>query len=69
MSGEQNAFVKDRQIIDASLLANKMIDGRQKSGVPGILCKLDMEKAFDKVSWQYLLDMLKQMGFEERWIK
>ncbi|KAG5577043.1 hypothetical protein H5410_057177 [Solanum commersonii] len=44
-----NGFLPKRQIIDASLIANEMLHGRLKSGTPGIMCKLDVEKAFDKV--------------------
>lgn len=69
VSGEQNAFLKNRQITDATLVANELLDERLKSGFPGILCKLDIEKAFDQVNWSYLLAMPKEMGFGDRWIK
>jgi hypothetical protein len=38
----------------------------------GIVLKLDFEKAFDKVNWDFLLNFLKAMGFSEtlcEWIK
>lgn len=31
--------------------------------------KLDIEKAFDKLNWQYLISILRQMGFGDRWIR
>ncbi|RVW88297.1 putative ribonuclease H protein [Vitis vinifera] len=42
---------------------------RLKSNQGGMLCKLDIEKAYDHVSWKFLLAVLKKMGFGERWIK
>ena len=41
----QNAFVEVRQILDASLIENKVIDSRTRRKEKGIVCKLDVEKA------------------------
>ena len=46
----QNAFVKGRQIMDASLLANEVIDTMLKKKERGVLCKLDIEKAYDHIN-------------------
>ena len=67
ISESQNAFVEDRQILDAVLIAN--VAARLKSNQGGMLCKLNIEKAYDHVSWKFLLVVLKKMGFEERWLK
>lgn len=63
IDSQQMAFIKERQIMDAILIANEAINSRQKQKKPGILCKLDIEKAFDHVNWNFLLNMLQQMGF------
>jgi hypothetical protein len=34
-----------------------------------VLCKLELEKDFGHVNWEFLLYMLKRCGFEERWCK
>ena len=51
------------------MIANEAMDSRLKDNVGGVLCKLDIEKAYDNVSWSFLLAILKKMGFGERWIK
>ena len=34
----------------------------------GILCKLDIEKAYDQINWTFVLKVLKRMGFGEKWV-
>nr|CAE02201.2 OSJNBa0095H06.7 [Oryza sativa Japonica Group] len=35
--------------------------------VPRLLLKVDIAKAFDMVSWPFLLEVLAQLGFSQRW--
>lgn len=66
---QQMAFIKGREIMDADLIANECVDSRVKSKIPRILGKLDIETAYDHINWNYLLKILKNMGFGRKWIK
>ena len=62
----QNAFVRVRQILDASLIANEVIYSMIKNKEKGILCKLDIEKAYDHINWNFLLRVLQNMGLGDK---
>ena len=67
VSRAQNAFVEGRQILDAVLIANEAIDSMLKRNENGLLCKLDMEKAYDHISWNFPFIVMRKLGFWEKW--
>ncbi|CAN4089739.1 unnamed protein product [Withania somnifera] len=54
--------------MDAILVAAECVDVRNNSTVPGILCKLDIEKAYDHPNREYMCRTLRRMGFGNTWI-
>ena len=58
VSPTQNAFVEGRQILDVVLIANEAIDSLIKGNESGVLCKLDIKKAYDHISWNFLLTVM-----------
>ncbi|KAE8721346.1 hypothetical protein F3Y22_tig00016212pilonHSYRG00068 [Hibiscus syriacus] len=51
------------------LIANKVIDLMQKSGRSDVVFKVDFRKAYDSVDLGFLVRVLKEMRFGERWCK
>lgn len=49
ISAAKGAFVHGRQILDGVLIANECIHSRFKTRRPSLICKLDFEKAYDRV--------------------
>ena len=64
----KNAFVEGRQILDAPLIANEVIDSILRRKKKGVLYKRDIEKAYDQINWNFSVMVLKKMGFREKWI-
>lgn len=60
VSSSQNAFEQGTQILDVMLIANEALD-LLKSNDRGLLCKLDIEKVYDHVNWEYMLLVLKKI--------
>ncbi|KAF7841484.1 reverse transcriptase [Senna tora] len=65
-----NAFVKDRSIHDNLILANEVlhyIKGCRKTKKSWAALKVDLHKAYDKISSDFLRDVLKYMNFPPMW--
>lgn len=65
----QSAFLGGRNILDGILIANEIFDGWRKSNKKGLVLKLDFEKAYDSVNWEFLFNMLSNFGVGDRWVK
>lgn len=51
----QSVFVRRKQILDGILIANECVDGRKKEKTSGLVYKIDFEKAYDRVDWDFFV--------------
>lgn len=67
----QNGFVPSRAISDNIMISHETLEfiRKKRSGKKLFFAlKLDMDKAYDRVSWDFLLNMVRVMGFSQRWV-
>ncbi|TXG59223.1 hypothetical protein EZV62_013796 [Acer yangbiense] len=64
VSHEQGAFIPGHSIFENITLAQEMAHSLHKKVTGGnVMVKLDMAKAYDRVNWSFLLEVLKAFGF------
>jgi hypothetical protein len=63
VSQNQSDFIKDRSILDNFMLVQQTTIMLHQKNCARILLKLDITKAFDSVSWPFLLEVMKHLGF------
>ncbi|GJZ74651.1 RNA-directed DNA polymerase, eukaryota, reverse transcriptase zinc-binding domain protein, partial [Tanacetum coccineum] len=69
ISQEQSAFIKNRQILDGPLMVNEVIQWCKRKKTKLLVFKIDFEKAFDSISWDFLFQVMHFMSFSENWMK
>lgn len=65
ISETQSGFMKGRQITESILIANEVEHALKVGKVQGIILKLDFEKAFDSVDWDFPLNAMIDFDFEQ----
>jgi len=68
IASDQTAFIKDRYILESVVAVHEIIHEVHRNKETGVMLKLDYEKAYDRVNWGFLQEMLRSRGFRERWI-
>ena len=65
---DQYAYVKGRTIFDAVRTIDDMMEFTRLKQLPGLLVAFNFEKAFDSLSWDFLLRCLKSFNFGQSFI-
>nr|GEY36354.1 RNA-directed DNA polymerase, eukaryota, reverse transcriptase zinc-binding domain protein [Tanacetum cinerariifolium] len=69
VSDTQSAFLKERQILDGPFILNEVIQWCKKKKKQSMIFKVDFEKAYDSVRWDFVDAILKKFGFGDKWCK
>ena len=68
ISRNQSAFIRGRNILEGPLALQEIIHSLKRTRQPAILLKLDFEKAYDRVNWEFLRQVLLGRGFSSVWV-
>lgn len=68
ISTSQSAFIKRRCIQENFMYVRGLARHYHQTKTPACLIKLDITKAFDSVSWEYLIELLGVRGFPTKWL-
>ncbi|KAI3771839.1 hypothetical protein L6452_03008 [Arctium lappa] len=65
----QTTFIKGRLVLDGVLIANEVVEYTRKAKKKALVFKVDFDKAYDSVEWEFLLHAMSEMGFGTKWCK
>ena len=68
ISSNQSAFLKGRNLVDGVMVINELVDYAKKSKEEVLILKVDFEKAYDSVDWNFLVYMMTRVGLSPKWI-
>ena len=63
IANNQTTFIKGRFILESVVAAQELIHAAHSRGESALVLKLDYEKAYDRVDWDFLDEMLQSRGF------
>jgi hypothetical protein len=64
----QNTFIRGRYITDGVMLLQEILRESKVKKKQGVVLKIDFEKAYDKVNWNFPFDCCRHKGFSDKWL-
>jgi len=64
----QSAFMKKRNIMSGVMALHEVLHETKRRKETGVVLKLDFEKAYDKVCWDFLFSNLEMRGVQQQMV-
>jgi hypothetical protein len=65
----QTTFMPGRHILEGVLILHETIHELHRKKMDGVLLKINFEKAYDKVRWPFLQQVMRTEGFHPKWCR
>ena len=62
VSQEQNGYVERRKILNNIIQAQEVVHSLKSNKKAGMAIQLDLAKSYDKLSWSYIREVIKNMA-------
>ncbi|GJY59947.1 RNA-directed DNA polymerase, eukaryota, reverse transcriptase zinc-binding domain protein [Tanacetum coccineum] len=69
LNKKKKSTLHSRQILDGLFILNELFQWCKSKKKHSFIFKVDFEKAYDSVRWDYLDDILKKFDFGDRWCR
>lgn len=69
ISPTQTTFMRGQNILEGVVVLHETIHELHRKNLSGVIFKIDFEKTYDKVKWNFLLQTLRLRGFSPKWIE
>jgi hypothetical protein len=63
----QSTFLPGRNIMEGVVVLHETIHEMHRKRHNGVIIKIDFEKAYDKVEWPFVKQVLEMKGFSSKW--
>lgn len=68
MGRNQIGFIKGKNILEGVVVLHEVIHELHCSKQRGLILKIDFEKAYDRVNWLFMEQVLVGRGFRTKWV-
>ena len=68
ISETQTVFIPGGFILEEVIILHKVLHDLRVKKQKGVILKLDFEKAYVKVNWDFLVQVLERKNFSDKWI-
>jgi hypothetical protein len=62
----QTAFIPSRNILEGVVMLHETMHGLKRKKKKWVILKLNFEKAYDKVQWDFLVEVLERKKFPNK---
>jgi hypothetical protein len=62
----QTAFIKERYIVDGAVTLHEIVHELKRKKLKGVILKIDFEKAYDSIRWDFVEEVLEKKGFDNK---